>query len=241
MRPVLTILLHGDSGVGKSWLAASAAQPVLVLDAEGRARYLPYPNKIEWHPERGEKPPEADGTWTHCVVQITSFRTLDYVYQWLQSGQHQFKSVDIDSLMELQKRFIDDLVGANQLQTQDWGEVLRTLEGQVRKFRDLTLSDANTVDCVAITVGTKDTDSGKRVPLLQGALRDTLPYYMDAVGYLYVAPDPTTGAMQRKLLVQPTNTVVAKDGTNQLGGPVIDNPNLAELYSKLSTTTERTA
>lgn len=240
LRPVLTQLVHGDSGVGKSWYAASGPQPVCVLDVEGRGRYLPYPNKVEWHPERGEKPPENDGTWTHCIVPVHQFQILDLAYQWFQSGQTPFRTIDLDSLMEVQKRFIDEQVGTGQLQQQDWGEVLRKLESLIRKYRDLTLLDSNSIDCVVITCGTKVTDTGRRAPLLQGALKDTLPYYMDAVGYIYVVYDAATNQMQRSMLVQPTNTVVAKDGTNMLGGPVVPTPNLTELFNRLSTT-ERTA
>jgi hypothetical protein len=229
VKPVLSILLHGDSGVGKSWLAGSAVQPVLVLDVEGRARYLPYPNKVEWEPQR-DKPPEA-GEWTHCVVNVTRFSTLQSVYQWLQSGQHCFRSVVLDSLMEAQKRFIDELVGMEQLQTQHWGDVLRHLESLVRSYRDLTLSTGNTIDCVVFTVGSKVSDAGKTVPLLQGALQNTLPYYLDAVGYLYVVHE--NGTPTRNLLVQPTPTIVAKDGTGRLGGPIIPNPNLTTLFNNL--------
>lgn len=234
MKPVLSGLIHGDSGVGKSWLVGTCPPPVLVLDVEGRARYLPYDGKVEWDPKRS-RPPAADGTWTHCIVNVSRFDTLNTVYQWLQSGQHQFKSVALDSLMEAQKRFIDELVGMEQLQTQHWGDVLRHLEALVRSYRDLTLSDANTVDVVVFTVGSKVNDSGKTVPLLQGALQNTLPYYLDFVGYLYVVHE--NGTPQRNLLVQPTQTIVAKDGTGRLGGPIIPNPNLTELFNQL----ERTA
>lgn len=232
MKPVLTILIHGDSGVGKSWLAASAPAPTLVLDLEGRARYLPGEH-IEWDP-RAEKPPEA-GTWTHCIVNTDRFETLQLAYQWLQSGQHCFRSVVIDSLMEAQKRFIDGLVGMEQLQTQHWGDVLRHLEALVRKYRDLALSSANSVDCVVFTVGSTVNEAGKTVPLLQGALKNTLPYYLDSVGFLYVTHD-NGGPPTRNLLVAPTQTIVAKDGTNRLGGPIIQNPDLSAMFTQLERT-----
>lgn len=229
-----SMLIHGDSGVGKSWLAGSSIAPVLVLDVEGRAHYLPYPNKIFWDPQR-ERPPECDGSWTHCIVKIEKFSQLQVVFQWLQSGQTCFKSVVLDSLMEAQKRFVDELVGMEQLQTQDWGAVLRHLESLVRSYRDLTLSSANSIDYIVFTVGTKVSDNGKNIPLLQGALKDTLPYYLDAVGYLYVTHD--NGTHQRNLIVQPTPTIVAKDGTGRLGGPVIVNPNLTEMFTQLEGST----
>lgn len=227
----LTLLLHGDSGAGKSWLAGSAPPPLLVLDIEGRAKYLPGGPKTYWDPAK-DKPPEA-GDWAICIVQVTDFSTIEAVYQWLQSGQHCFKSVAIDSLMEAQKRFIDKIVGMEQLQTQHWGEVLRHLEHVVRDYRDLTHKQSNTVECVIFTVGSKTNEAGKISPLLQGALKDTLPYFIDAVGYLYVTTNDQ-GEEQRNLLLAPRATVIAKDGTNRLGGPIVVNPDLSELFARLS-------
>lgn len=232
MKSGLAILIHGDSGVGKSWLAGTAPPPTLILDLEGRARYLPAhiaPGKVSWDPS--QPPPQPDGTWSHCIVTATKFQTLELVYQWLQSGQTPFKSVVIDSLMEAQKRFIDGLAGTKTLEQQDWGDVLRTLERAVRDYRDLTIVESNGVQVVVLTVGTKTNPAGKLAPLLQGQLQLTLPFYMDAVGYLYPVHD--NGTVQRNLLVQPTQLVVAKDGTDSLGGPVIENPNLTELFSRL--------
>lgn len=232
VNPTLTMLLHGDAGAGKSWLAGSAPDPLLILDAEGRSRYIPGGPKILWDP-RTEDPPMPDGTWTQCIVNVSDFDILGRVYQWMQSGRHGFRSIDIDSLMEAQKRYIDKLVGLRSLETQDWGSVLRHLESMVRNYRDLVLEPSNTVEMVVVTVGTKVGENGRHEPLLQGALRTTIPYFMDAVGYLYVTHE-ADGTLRRNLLVQPTPTIVAKDGTGRLGGPVIPDPNLTQLYERLT-------
>jgi len=231
LRPTLSILIHGDAGVGKSRLAGTGPTPLLILDAEGRARYLPG-RKVVWNPYT-EQPPVADGSWDICIVVISKFDDLSQVFQWLQSGQHPFVSVALDSLMEAQKRLIDQVAGMEQLQTQDWGVVLRRLEALVRSYRDLTIVDSNPLDCAIFTVGTQVSDTGRYEPLLQGALRRTLPYYMDTVGYLYVTHE-VEGQPTRNLLVQPTQTIVAKDGTDRLGGPVIQNPNLSQLFKELT-------
>jgi hypothetical protein len=230
MKESFTMLIHGDAGVGKSWLAASGPPPVLIIDLEGRARRLPY-RKMYWDPVT-ETPPVYDGTWTHCVALTTKFVGLEKAYQWLQSGQHPFRTVVVDSLTFAQKRFIDDLKGSAQMQTQDWGEVLRSLETMVRDYCDLPLHQTNPVENVIFTVGTKSAE-GRRVPLLQGALKDTAAYMYDAVGYLYLAPD-TSGHESRNLLVQPSAGIVAKDGTNCLGGPVIPSPDLTQLVTLLA-------
>lgn len=231
MEPTLTILLHGEAGAGKSWLTGTAPAPLLLLDVEGRSRYIPSGPKRLWDPLR-EDPPAADGTWNVCIVDVHDFDILQRVYQWLQSGRHQFRSVGIDSLMEAQKRYIDKLAGLRALETQDWGSVLRHLESTVRHYRDLTLESTNTIKCVVITVGSKIGETGRSGPQLQGALRDSIAYFMDAVGYLYTTYD-SEGRVQRNLMVQPSPTIVAKDGTGRLGGPVIAEPNLTAMWQGL--------
>jgi len=225
LKDSFTLLIHGDAGVGKSRLAATGKTPTLILDLEGRARRLPY-KKVYWD-VFADNPPEV-GDWTHCVALTTKFDGLEKAYRWLQTGKHPFKTVVVDSLTFAQKRFIDDLAGTEALEQRGWGEVLRTLENLVRDYCDLPLQQTNSVETVVFTVGTKSTDKGKLVPLLQGALKDTAAYMYDAVGYLYLAPDQS-GQQTRNLLVQPTTTIVAKDGTDRLGGPVISNPNLTTL------------
>lgn len=227
---MLTMLEYGDAGAGKSWLGASTPAPRLILDAEGRARYLPGGAKVYWDPIK-DQPPVDDGTWETCIVKVKDFNTLLVVYQWLQSGQHPFVSVTIDSLTEAQKRYIDSLVGMNQLDMQDWGSVLRHLESLVRNYRDLVDIDSNPVTCVIFICGETE-DEGKKRPLLQGALRKQLPYLVDVCGYLYTVQTPE-GVIERNLLIQSTPQVVAKDGTDRLKGPVIVNPNITTMFEEL--------
>jgi len=214
-KTTLTILIHGESGVGKSTTADTCPGPRLILDAEGRAKYTPSGPKVTWDPMR-EAPPAADGTWNTCVCSITDFDQVDQVYTWLRSGNHPFRSVVIDSLMEMQKRAIDKIAGMDQMKTQDWGELLRRLEGQVRSFRDLTMIESNSIQVVVFIVGSTAGEDGKQRPLLQGALKNTVPYYLDVVGYQYTQVDPATGEMSRKLLTSPMPGFVAKDGTGKL-------------------------
>jgi len=230
----LTALIHGESGVGKSWLGDTAPAPRLVLDIEGRARYTPSQPKVMW--DLTGPPPVADGTWDTCFVPATEFQQADMVFQWLRSGQHQFKSYVVDSFTELQKRLIDQIAGMAQLKTQDWGEILRRLESFVRTHSDLALlTPSNPLDCVIMTAGTTPPDEGgMRRPLVQGQLKLNLPYFFDVVGYLYVTQAPEDGTLIRNLLVQPHPNIVAKDGTGRLGQPVIQDPNLAVMFNQLN-------
>ncbi len=238
MKSTWTVLIHGPSGVGKSWLADTAPAPRLVLDAEGRAKYTPSGPKIIWDPRIGP-PPAYDGTWETCIVHVADFETLLLVYSWLRAGDHPFVSVVIDSLMETQKRCIDSIAGTNPMQTQDWGTLLRKVEALVRTFRDLTLIESNPVCVVVMVCGTRTNEkTGKQEPLLQGQFGQTVPYYMDVVGYYFKAP-VTDGSLIRAMLVDEQPGFVAKDGTGRLPGPIIyadqtlGRPNLAALYELL--------
>lgn len=227
----LSMLVHGEAGAGKSWLGDTAPAPRLILDAEGRAKYLPSQPKAHWDPTQGA-PPQYDGTWETCVAFVPNYATMETVYRWLQSGQHHFRSVVVDSLMEIQKRFIDDIAPGQPLDQQDWGTLLRGLEKLVRDYRDIVNYPSNPIDCVVFTVGSKANKAGKMKPLLQGAMGDTVAYYVDAVGYMYNTSTPE--GIQRAMLVQDSPTAIAKDGTNKLGGPSIRDPHLGVLFEQLN-------
>lgn len=232
MSAPLSMLIHGESGTGKSWLGGSTPAPRLILDAEGRAHYIPG-KKVQWNPLT-ENPPVPSDEWDTCVVDVRTISTLDRVYSWLASGQHPFKSMTLDSLMEVQKRLIDETAGTEIMKTQDWGTVLRKLESNVRAFRDLATHPDQPLDVVVIICGTIIDDTGMRRPLLQGQLKLTVPYYVDVVGYMFAGVDEN-GHPARQLLVQPTPQAVAKDGTGRLPLLPVANPNIAALYSIMDT------
>ncbi len=233
MEATLSALVHGEEGVGKSWLGASTPAPRLILDSEGRAKYTPG-RKIYWDP-RASEPPVYDGTWDTCIVPVLDFDTYEMVYRWLRSGQHPFVSFTVDSLMEGQKRGIDQIAGVQQMDQQDWGQILRKVEGLVRSWRDLVLIPGNTLKVGLFVVGSKNYD-GKYQPLLQGQIRDTIAYLLDVVGFMYVPPQDgvTPEGAERALLVKKLPGYTSKDNTGKLPGPVIYNPNIAELMQYLS-------
>lgn len=210
----LTMVLHGESGSGKSWTADTAPAPRLVLDAEGGTKFTPS-RKVSWT-NVNDAPPAPDGTWDTCTVTIRDYRTLQKIFTWLNSGKHPFASVVIDSLSEIQKRLIDEVAGVEQLKMQDWGAVLRKGEALVRSFRDLTMHPSNPVECVVYVCATAESgDHAVYRPQLQGQLRTSLPYFVDVVGFLRV--DATETGLVRHMYVQPTNGFLAKDRTGRLG------------------------
>jgi hypothetical protein len=222
------MIVHGEAGAGKSWLGDTTPAPRVILDAEGGSRFTPS-NKVQWDPTK--EPPTPDGTWDTAIVFVRDFNTVAQVYQWLNSGKHPFKSVILDSLTEIQKRCIDQIAGDAQLRTQDWGEVLRRMEKQVRDFRDLTMHPQNPLEAVIYINLTAERDGSKR-PAVQGSLGVSLPGFVDVVGYLFVEVLQETNELKRRMLVAPYNGIVAKDRTNRLG-MVVDDPNVVSMLDTI--------
>lgn len=208
--------MHGLSKTGKSTFADTAPKPLLVLDAEaGFGTKFTTSRKVHWDPML-DGPPAADGTWETCVVYVRDFNTVKRVYDWLNSGQHPFSSVSLDSISEIQQRCIDAIAGSEAMRTQDWGELFRKINALIRQFRDLAIHPTKPVECIIFVAMTKETDGVYR-PYVQGSAATTMPYYVDIVAYLY-AIDDGTGNMQRHILCTPHSQFTAGDRTGRLGG-----------------------
>lgn len=227
------MVVHGESGVGKSWLADSVPGPRLILDAEGGSRFTPSQPKVMWDPSM--TPPVNDGTWDTTLCFVRNFETLQRVFQWLNSGQHPWKSVSLDSLTEIQKRCMDSVVGTSAPRQQDWGTLLQEMETLVRQFRDLTMHPTNPLEAVVFITTTRADQRGIVRPHLQGQLGLTLPYFVDVVGYLYTQVS-AGGDLERQLLVQAYPGFLAKDRTGRLPA-VVSNPNVQEMMEVIYGTT----
>lgn len=229
----LTILIHGDSGTGKSWLGASAPGPRLHIDAEGRGLYLPGP-KVWWDP-RNPPPELTDWQDITVIVDIRSFADFKNAYAWLEAGKHPFNSVTLDSLPEIQSRCMDNISGTNQPTQQDFGVLLREIEGLVRKFRDLRTHPIRPLLALIVVSGSHE-KNGKQRPMLVGQMSGKAAYHFDVVGYLSVTLDHA-GVEQRNLLIKPIGLYEAKDNTHLLGqhyGHTIINPNVSEMLAVLN-------
>lgn len=223
----LSIVVHGESGVGKSWFGDTAPSPTLILDAEGGSRFTPS-QKTVWDPMMSAPPQGTETT----VVYIRDFQQMAQVYAWLNSGQHDFNSVVLDSITELQKRCKDSLVGKGSMRIQDWGDLLTEMEGIVREIRDMWLHPVKPVPVSVFITTTKMDERATFRPHVQGSLNLSMPYFVDVVGYLYTQPDAEVGGMRRHLLVQNTPGFIAKDRTNRLGYEVVD-PDISKMLVQI--------
>lgn len=217
-----SLLVHGPSKTGKSWLSDTSPAPRLVLDAEGGNGTAWTPSKkIIWNPTT-EKPPVADGTWETCIVHVRQFADVQRSYEWLNSGQHPFRSATIDSVSETQQRGVDDIAGTKQMMTQDWGELLRRMSKVIRDFRDLVNHPTNPLDVVIFIAMTRDV-GGVKVPYVQGQLATILPYQVDVVGYLQKVPNlEVPGQTNRFLMIQPDPQYLSGERVGGRLGPWLE-------------------
>lgn len=242
MLDTLSILIHAPSKVGKSTLAGTAPPPLVILDAEGSTKFLPL-RKVLWDPLR-EAPPQYDGSWDAAVVNVHNFDVLVRAREWLTTGQHQFRSLILDSVTEAQRKLKTRLVGPNKMERDNWDELLRHMDSEVRGLRDLTQHPTNPISVAVFVAETRLMD-GKYRPYLQGQLGSSLPYFVDLVGYLWVEPELDAGGAQltgvdgrplkrRRLLTAPDNPLFEAGERVQGRLPdVVDHPNVTAMYLQI--------
>lgn len=226
----LTVMIHGESKVGKSTFAVTAPYPRLMLDVEGGHRFLPIVSKM-WDPLT-EEPPAADGSWDTTVVPVRTYDDVIQSYKWLQSGKHQFKSLIIDSVSELQVKCLDQIAGREQLKQQQWGELLRNMGGLLRDLRDLTMHPTMPLDAIVLTAMTRQNMDGIFRPYLQGQLATQVPYFYDVLGYLAIEEimdeDPTKLPYKmRRLYVERTHKYEAGERVQGRLGAAVEQSELS--------------
>jgi len=224
----LSILVHGLSKAGKSTLASTAPKPLLYLDVEGGSRFLPFTKKM-WDPMT-EPPPVCDGTWDAAVVTVRDLAVVKQAYAWLNSGQHCFVSVAIDSISELQQNIIDEVSNRAQMQTQDWGTVLREFIGLTRDYHKLTEHPTHPMQAVIFVAMSKEGSDAKLHPFAQGQSAVRLPYIVDVLAAAEVVQwtDPATATIHKvhRITVGPHPRYETGERVGNRLPDYIDNPSI---------------
>lgn len=224
------MLIYGDSGTGKTTLAGSAdlvpaMRPVLFIDVEGGTESLKHSY------------PEVD------TVRVMTWKQMQSVYDALYEGGHGYRTVVLDSLTEIQKfNMYDIMSGVIQKRPdldpdvpsmREWGKNLEQLRKMVRGFRDLEIHTIFT----ALSRSDKDAKTGitSMKPSLSGKLADEVAAFLDIVGYYYVKQmgDGEDAEFKRYLLTQKTDSQIAKDRTGRLP-MVVEAPTMQTLHQLLS-------
>lgn len=226
----MSIIVHGDSKAGKSTLIATMPGPILLIDAEAAHRFMPG-RKIKWDPVT-EAPPAYDGTWDIAVVVVDNYQKMTRAYEWLNSGQHPFRSLGVDSVTEIQVKLKEQVTGdpyASKMNYDSWGAVLAHMEKLLRDIRDLTEHPTHPLEAIVITSMTHMSD-GKWRPFMQGQSAKKVPYFFDIIGYMYVdlvynQNDPTQPPTEvRRMLVGFDPNIIAGERVGGRLPRVIDYP-----------------
>jgi hypothetical protein len=233
--PFFNMIVYGEPGVGKTWLAGSASEvedmsPVLFIDVEGGTLTLrrPFPN--------------VD------VVRVTDMEDFSQVFRALHEGTD-YKTVVLDSLTEIQKfsmyHIMGEMVAAAEekgeerdpdiASVREWGKNIEQVRKIVRLFRDLPMN----VIFTALMRTDKHPKTGalKSKPSLQGKVADEVSGFVDIVMHMYMKEVNDADAVElgidpgqhRILLSTSTDEIVAKDRTGTLP-PVIIDPSMQDLY-----------
>jgi phage nucleotide-binding protein len=229
--PFLNMLIYGDSGIGKTTLAASAMAvsemaPVLLIDYEGGTESLRHSY------------PEVD------VLRVQNWLDMQKVYDELHAGRHPYKTVILDSLTEIQKfsmyQIMADLIAEKGDDVdpdipgmREWGKNVEQIRRFVRAFRDLPMNTIFT----ALAKDDKNPRTGKTktLPSLSGKVAAEVPAFLDVVVYYYlkrVGDDE-----QRLLLCNATEGNIAKDRTSKLP-MVMESPTMEKLFTLILGKTE---
>lgn len=226
------MLFYGDSGVGKTTLAGSAddvpqMRPVLVVDIEGGTESLKHSY------------PDVD------VVRVTTWKEMQAVYDVLHSGNHEYKTIILDSLTEIQKFNMYEIMHQlTQMRPdldpdvpgmREWGKNLEQIRKFVRGFRDLELHTIFT--SLAKTDKDQKTGITTTQPSLSGKMAGEVAAFLDVVCYYYVKQigDGDDAEYKRMLLTQKTDQYVAKDRSGRLP-MVIESPTMKSIYDLMTTT-----
>lgn len=206
------LLLHGDPKTGKTSLAETAVGPRLILDAEGGTDWLAS-TTIQWDPRQGPPPSGLEGD-VSVVVHTTDWETVEAVNRFLQKGTHEFRSVILDSLTELQKQCKRAITDSG-MKIQDWGTLYDRMDPVLREIRDLTKHPINPLWTVVI-VALSNTKDDKIIPDIQGSMSRSLAGQMDTIGFLRIGSMNADGGQDREMLVDARQGVYAGDRTKVL-------------------------
>ncbi len=208
------ILVHGQSGAGKTHMAA-LADDVCVLPLEQQAiPTIRRANPKAWLWGNGEP--------ITGMPQVREFMDDAKSGRLADAG---IKTLVIDSGTELQRMIMDDITkGKKQNKSiftlADYGVLGNRFRSFLRFIRDLpynvifiTLSDSEVVD-----------DVRRRCPLVKGSVREELAGYFNAVGYVYkVALDDDASKVAHLVMFEGPEQYVVKP-FNELTGIVEPGP-----------------
>lgn len=254
-------LIYGEYGSGKTTLAASAddvpdMRDVLFISVEAGDKSIenrPNIDVVDIH-TYAQFARVFEFLVKHCEARdsnnIDVLRKLEQQFKAYQDENgvwqlpeiekpKQYKTVIIDTLTEVQKYCMYQLLGINvgtfaldmepdNPQFAEWGRSAEMIRLLIRSFRDLPMHT------IMVAARLEEQDERKRFhykPALPGKLANEVQGFFDTVGLLVSAPAAEGGKTMRRLYLEPGQTFQAKNRFVNFSGQYIDNPTMAQLYA----------
>lgn len=223
-------VVYGDSGVGKTRLAATAPD-VIICDVNDKGH-----DSVRR---------DIDPMFYPC----THWSEVLDLYWYLQEGDHQYKSVAIDTISNLQNICMDFVMGdeasrdasrdPDMPSRQAWGKVGKLMRTQIINFRNLPMNVIFVAQLRAKQVGDDDDDEGGDIiygPEVSPSIEKTLKAAVGTIGYMTKRgvvvrnkkKDTVRREVRRRLLLGDNEHYVTKD-RNGVFPEHIDAPDLAEM------------
>jgi len=206
VEPTISMALYGRAGVGKTVFGSTLPAP-LILAAESGA--LSIRDKI------------ADPEWPGKVIDIKTYDDVLLALEFCRKDtKRRFKSVVIDSISELQRKYMDYLMDTNQTNTMSldmYGQCTTEMRRLVREFVELKMH-------VLVICGVRDDKDEEQGGIVHkcgmvGRMSDELPHHVDVVGYMAVrAPGAKEEdqTVKRFIVTQPMPKYDGKDRSGKL-------------------------
>jgi len=226
-------LLYGKSGRFKT-RTASTAPDCLVIDVN----------------EEGTDSVRAD--YDPHVFPVKYWQEINDVYWYLQSGDHNYKTVVVDGLTGLQELCMKFVLGdeAARDASRDpdmpsrpvWGKVGELMRTQIMNFRNLPMHVIFTALERKTQVGEDDEDDVEIFisPAVSPSVAGTAERAVGLIGYMQtrnvVVRDGGKKGTRRvarvRMHVEPSERWLTKDRYH-LGAPYVDSPNLTDIINQI--------
>lgn len=225
------ILVHSESGVGKTVLVATLPRPVLI-SAEAGTLSLSKAN-LDRLKAAGSFGPDVQLSYDIPVMQVRTMAQLKEAYMFFMQPQNRaseyFKSIALDSITEIAEVVLANAKVSNKDGRAAYGDMAEQVVQCIKDFRDLM-----GFHFYASSKTAPDKDAAGIVrfsPMMPGTkVGPQLPYLFDEVFAYRVSTTPQ-GVKYRALQTQPDYQYTAKDRSGLLDE--MERPDLNYLINKM--------